>query len=344
MIKNSNYGELALAKGNWVKLICGASNQDLASISDLCSIYAAAGVNCIDVAADIAVIHAAQQGLDWVEENLGIRPWLMISVSDGKDVHFRKAYFDPNQCPPDCSRPCEKICPTQAINNETGINKNLCYGCGRCLPSCPLGIIQEKDHALNTNDFGSLIAKANPDAVEIHTAPGRAKAFECAVQSIIESKVPLNRIAVSCGLQGHNINENDLAKELWQRHECLCRYNQKPLWQLDGRPMSGDLGKGTGKFAISLWKKLLPLAPPGPLQLAGGTNGNTINYLSNESGPAGIAFGGMARKLIQPFLIQAQEKNIKITDWPDGWNQALEKAKELVNPWIYRKSSSNPHY
>ena len=66
------------------------------SITDLCAVYAAAGVNCIDVAADIAVVHAAKKGLDWVESHLGIRPWLMVSVSDGKDVHFRKASFNPS--------------------------------------------------------------------------------------------------------------------------------------------------------------------------------------------------------------------------------------------------------
>ncbi|MEI6359444.1 MAG: Fe-S cluster containing protein, partial [Synechococcus sp. ELA619] len=31
--------ELALAQGRWVKLICGASNHDLAAIEDLCAVY-----------------------------------------------------------------------------------------------------------------------------------------------------------------------------------------------------------------------------------------------------------------------------------------------------------------
>ncbi len=327
-------GDLALSKQTWVKLICGASNQDLPSITDLCAVYAAAGVNCIDVAADIAVVNAAEKGLDWAESEHGVRPWLMVSVSDGKDAHFRKAYFDPNKCPKDCSRPCEKVCPADAIHNEIGIIENQCYGCGRCLPTCPLGIIEEKDQYLNASEFGSLISKIRPDAVEIHTAPGRKRTFESAVKAIVESEVPLNRIAVSCGLEGHGINEETLAQELWLRHACLRKYGQKPLWQLDGRPMSGDLGKGTGKFAISLWNKIRPIAPPGPLQLAGGTNAHTINYLPNDQRPEGIAFGGMARKLIQPFLIQAQEKNLKLIDWPDGWDPAIKKAKELINPWL----------
>jgi hypothetical protein len=50
--------DLALARGHWVKLICGASNQDLAAIEDLCGIYTLAGVHCIDGAADPAVVAA----------------------------------------------------------------------------------------------------------------------------------------------------------------------------------------------------------------------------------------------------------------------------------------------
>ena len=29
----------ALLQGHWVKLICGASNQDLLAITDLCAVY-----------------------------------------------------------------------------------------------------------------------------------------------------------------------------------------------------------------------------------------------------------------------------------------------------------------
>ena len=48
--------EQALARGGWVKLIGGASNQDLAVIEDLAGIHALAGVHCIDVAAYLAVV------------------------------------------------------------------------------------------------------------------------------------------------------------------------------------------------------------------------------------------------------------------------------------------------
>ncbi len=328
----------ALSEGNWVKLICGASNQDLPTIADLCAVYAAAGVHCVDVAADTAVVKAAREGLDWVEERQGIRPWLMISLSDGRDIHFRKAKFNPQLCPSDCPRPCQKVCPADAIAKEGGVNENRCYGCGRCLPICPLDLIVEEEHQVARKDFQNIISEIQPDAIEIHTEPGRANEFESTVSAIVKTQIKFQRIAVSCGLAGHHTNPQGLAHELWLRYACLQKYGQKPLWQLDGRPMSGDLGKGTAKVAVNLWEKVHPLAPPGPIQLAGGTNAHTIKHLKSINGPEGVAFGGMARQLIKPFLLEAQQRNVNLRNWPEGWEAALDKANWLINPWLNRKS------
>jgi len=333
-----NDGDEALLKGTWVKLICGASNHDLPAIADLCAVYASAGVHCIDVAPDAAVVCAAREALDWVEAALGNRPWLMISLSDGADKHFRKAWFDPKRCPLDCPRPCQAICPAQAITRDDGVNAKRCYGCGRCLSRCPLGLITEKDQHLGVQDFAPLIAELRPDAIEIHTAPGRKKEFQKALEEIMAANVPFKRVAVSCGLEGYEITPEELAQELWERHSCLRQHQQKPLWQLDGRRMSGDIGFGTAKVAVSLWEQLHQLAPPGPLQVAGGTNAKTIQYFRDHNGPAGIAFGGMARKLIQPWLVQADEHQISLKEWPEGWQSALKEAKQLINPWLIRNS------
>ncbi len=337
-MNNASRGEEAIRRGSWVKLICGASNQDLSSITDLCAVYAVAGVHCIDVSADQAVVVAARKGLDWAELNHKVRPWLMISVSDGEDIHFRKAWFDNAACPKDCSKPCEKICPVHAINQIHGINPSLCYGCGRCLPTCPYGLINEKSHRLELDALAALIRELQPDAIEIHTAPGRLKAFEKTITQIMKSKVPLMRIAVSCGLEGHGINAEELAEELWKRHACLRTHDQRPIWQLDGRPMSGDMNPSTAKVAIALWEKIHHLAPPGPLQLAGGTNASSIGLAPLAIGLSGIAFGGSARSLLQPWLDEAQAREIPLWEWTDGWETALTQAKLLVRPWLTRNT------
>ena len=56
MIKTKN------KKDKWIKLICGASNEDIVAIEDLCAIYTAAGVNYIDVAAEESIVNAAKRG------------------------------------------------------------------------------------------------------------------------------------------------------------------------------------------------------------------------------------------------------------------------------------------
>jgi len=322
-------------------LICGASNQDLASITDLCAVFAAAGVHCVDVAADAAVVRAARHGLHWAKQRTGADPWLMVSVSDGSDVHFRKAVFDPDLCPSDCPRPCERVCPADAITADRGVEASVCYGCGRCLPACPHQLIRAQVHQVGLDGLSQLLQELQPDAVEIHTSPDRAAAFERTLLSVAASHVPLRRLAVSCGLEGHGVTPAVLARELWDRHGALRRLGMRPLWQLDGRPMSGDVGAGTARAAVRLWQQLRTIAPPGPLQLAGGTNDVTISLLppldpSPQMRPAGVAFGGMARALLQPLLQQAELRQTSLRDWPRGWDEAVSLASSLIEPWLQK--------
>ena len=342
----------ALRRGRWVKLIAGASNQDLAAIEDLAGIYALAGVHCLDVAADPAVIAAARRGLAWAEAARGVpfgpaRPWLMVSLSDGSDPHFRKAWFDPRRCPADCPRPCQRVCPALAIASpEQGgaVIAERCYGCGRCLPACPLGLIEEREQWLAPGAVPPLLAQLAPDAVELHTRLGRSEAFAARLEQVLAAGVPLQRLAVSCGLErdgsGPAPTPLALAAELDDRAAQLQRAGLRPLWQLDGRPMSGDVGAGTAHAAVRLWQAVASLAPPGPLQLAGGTNHHTLE-LVERLGPlagqaAGVAFGGVARSRLQPWLLAAQERGLRLLEARDLLPGALAQARELVEPWLRR--------
>jgi Fe-S-cluster-containing hydrogenase component 2 len=342
--------EAALAAGRFVKLICGAGNQDLAAIEDLCAVYSLAGVHCIDVAADGAVAAAARRGMAWAEERGAARPWLMLSLSDGADPHFRKASFDPERCPSNCPRPCQRVCPALAIADRGGVLAERCYGCGRCLPACPLGLIEEQQVLLSPEVVPQLLARVRPDAVELHTQAGRQAAFAQRLQQVQASGVPLQRLAVSCGLERGATAKSDagtpppesplsareLAAELWQRFALVRQAQLQPLWQLDGRPMSGDVGAGTARSAVKLMEAIRPWAPPGPLQLAGGTNAHTAELLSTDAGAAGVAFGGMARSLLQPLLLEAEAQGLPLREQPNLLVQALSLAKALIAPWQSR--------
>ena len=341
--------EAALAAGRFVKLICGAGNQDLAAIEDLCAVYSLAGVHCIDVAADAAVAAAARRGMGWAMERGATQPWLMLSLSAGADPHFRKASFDPQRCPSDCPRPCQRVCPALAIGPSGGVLAERCYGCGRCLPACPLGLIDEQQVLLSPEVVPQLLASVQPDAVELHTQAGRQEAFAQRLQQVQASGIRLQRLAVSCGLergaqggsgaagaQTSPLSARELAAELWQRFALLRAAGFRPLWQLDGRPMSGDVGAGTARSAVKLLEAIRPWAPPGPLQLAGGTNAHTAELLSAGAGAAGVAFGGMARSLLQPLLLEAEAHGGSLRDCPELFEQALNLAQALLAPWQRR--------
>jgi len=330
--------EIQLLKKNkkgsekWVKLICGASNEDIVSIEELCAIYSAAGVDYIDVAADQSIVQAARNGIKWAEEVYGSSPGLMISISDGKDIHFRKAKFDPLKCPSNCSRPCEKICPTHAIDH-CGVKENKCYGCGRCINSCPLNLISEYEYNLSNNDLPNTLKTIKPDAVEIHTEIYRIDSFIQIANQIKNSGIKLKKISVSCGLNQSNKKPIDLLKALWDRHEILLEHNVPLIWQLDGRPMSGDLAPTTGKDSVKLWEDIGSQLPPGLIQLAGGTNGKTHEFLKTNNFPDGIAFGSCARKLMQPLIEYADKNNKKLYEYPEKMTLAIKKAKNLLKPW-----------
>ena len=316
----------------WVKLICGASNEDIIAIEDLCAIYSAAGVDYIDVAAEQSIVNAARKGIKWAQEVFGASPGLMISISDGKDIHFRKAKFDPLKCPPNCSRPCEKICPTSAIDHS-GIKVSKCYGCGRCINSCPLNLISEYEYNLSNNDLKNTLQKIKPDAVEIHTEINRIDSFIKVASILKNSGIKLHKISVSCGLSQSKKDPKDLAKALWERYEILVEQNIPLIWQLDGRPMSGDLSPITGKDTVKLWENIGSHLPPGLIQLAGGTNGKTHEFLKINNFPDGIAFGSSARKIMQPFIECANKNNKKLYEYPENMALAIKKAQKLLEPW-----------
>jgi len=321
----------SLKDGHWFKLICGASFQHLPAVRNLTLAYTLAGADCIDVAADPAAVAAAKEALQ-VASELQARtqnrrfggkglPLLMVSLNDGEDPHFRKAEFNPADCPVDCWRPCEKICPAEAIvfqsagSGFSGVIDQQCYGCGRCLPICPSQLIYTRSHVSAPAAIAPLILQSGADALEIHTQVGREADFARLWSSIAPWVDQLKVIAISCP------DGDGLIDYLRTLYQIISPLPCPLIWQTDGRPMSGDIGTGTTRAAVKLGQKVLAAQLPGYVQLAGGTNAHTVSKLraeglmqdggENLSFPsvqyiAGVAYGSYARVLLSPILEQLE--------------------------------------
>ncbi|NEO27859.1 MAG: 4Fe-4S ferredoxin [Kamptonema sp. SIO4C4] len=345
----------SLSAGHWFKLICGASFQHLPTVRSLTLAYTLAGVDCIDVAADPAVLEVAKEAIavamDFADaarkRGFGVqsRPWLMVSLNDGEDPHFRKAAFNPTQCPSDCPRPCEAVCPADAIaftdtgGIADGVIDARCYGCGRCLPVCPSELIFTRSYVSTPETLAPELFKQGIDAVEIHSQTGHLEDFQRLWQALAPWQSQLKLLAVSCP------DHADLISYLHTLKQVVSPLSCPLLWQTDGRPMSGDIGKGTTRAAVNLAAKVLQSGLPEYVQLAGGTNQHTVTKLAERGllSPAphrtvaGIAYGSYARKQLQPLLDTLEERTQDrsqplLEEHPDLLWQAVYQASQLVSP------------
>lgn len=341
-----NYPIDSLAAGRWFKLICGASYQHLPEIRNLALVFTLAGADCIDVAADPAVIYASQSGIQAALALQGkihtLSPLRMVSLNDGEDPHFRKASFDPAICPPDCPQPCQSICPAEAIRfdiDTPGVLAERCYGCGRCLPICPIQQIQTKTHPATLDAVLPFIANRQITALEIHTQVGRSEAFSQLWQLLAPYQHHLQVLSISCP------DDPDLLAYLGELAQIIQPLSPALIWQTDGRPMSGDIGDGATRATVKLGQKVLESGLPGYVQLAGGTNNHTVTKLkqlgllkpsSPISGPTryitGVAYGSYARSLLIPVQNALADRSSQrhLEDHADLLNWALDLAKPLV--------------
>eukprot|EP00741_Cyanophora_paradoxa_P006337 tig00000980_g6144.t1 len=319
----------SLRSGTWFKLICGASFQEVPAIRDLALVFTLAGADCIDVAADPAVIRAAREGVraalalaSWGEERA---PWTMVSVNDGEDPHFRKAFFDAARCPADCPRPCERVCPADAIG-AGGVLESRCYGCGRCVPVCPLGLVEARPVSHAPEALPRLLGGLGVDAVEIHTraAGGGAGGVGRLWRGPLAGLPGLRLLAVSF--------QDDPALPAFLRdlHPALAPGPAAPfplplLLQADGMPMSGDVGAGKAKFAVALGAKA---RPPGPRPAAAHAGAQVLREV--RGGAGGAAFGGYARGLVRE---QLEAGGGRLESEPGALEAAVAAASALVAQW-----------
>jgi Fe-S-cluster-containing hydrogenase component 2 len=343
----------ALQNGHWFKLICGASFQHLPAIRTLALVYTLAGADCIDVAADSAVIYAARSGIEAAQALLNAngsgaisQVWLMVSLNDGEDPHFRKAVFDPQHCPTDCPQPCVSICPAQAIAfspSQSGVMEERCYGCGRCLPICPVGHIETRSQPATPASIQPLVKDGLINALELHTQVGHEAEFQHLWQQIQPMLPHLEILSVSCPEDEHALEYLNVLYGLMKPLPCPL------IWQTDGRPMSGDIGAGATRATIKYGERVLRSPLSGFVQLAGGTNRHTVLKLKErgllrrtflelereQPWISGVAYGSYARSLLTDIQTQLEalpQSSYHLEDYPNLLNIGVNLAKQLITP------------
>ena len=340
-----SYPLQSLIEGSWFKLICGASYQHLPTVRSLALAYSLAGADCIDVAADPAVIAAAWEGIDAAKElrktESDVSPWLMVSINDGEDPHFRKAKFDVTQCPISCPQPCVRVCPAEAIDLSLGgVLNSLCYGCGRCVPICPEELITTHSYISSPKKVVAWSESMTIDAIEIHTQVGHEKDFQRVWSDIAPMVGQLKLLAISC------TDAPNVIDYLRSLYELISPLPCPLIWQTDGRSMSGDIGKGTTHAAIAFAQKVLQAKLPGYVQLAGGTNNYTVDKLKQEKmlrdrtyspnySVSGIAYGSYARAILSSTLSKLETElqiqfNLTKHQPMNQVNWKLEQDRELL--------------
>ncbi|KAK6913688.1 4Fe-4S ferredoxin-type, iron-sulfur binding domain [Dillenia turbinata] len=163
-------------------------NQASGIARNLSLVYTLAGVHCIDCAADDSVVSAVNEGIDAAMEIVRLQ-------------------FDASDCPLDLSRPCENVCPANAItlkeDNFTtkfplgGVITERCYGCGRCFPFCPYDKIRAITYVRDVISTAKLMKRNDVDAIEIHTSGRQASLFEKLWNGLAGSVRYLKLVAIS---------------------------------------------------------------------------------------------------------------------------------------------------
>ncbi|PZO59333.1 MAG: hypothetical protein DCF15_03815, partial [Phormidesmis priestleyi] len=243
--------------------------------------------------------------------------------------------------------------------------RDRCYGCGRCLPVCPWGLIAAHSYPTPIDAVAQQVL-SQVDALEIHTHVGEHAAFKDLWQTLQPWIGNLQIISISCpdgdglinylkDLQqimkapesslGEDLRDSAIALKIALKTKPHNAIWQNVIWQTDGRPMSGDIGKGTTHAAIRLAEKVLQSDLLGYVQLAGGTNQYTVPKLyelgllahakslnGSMNGAtrlvSGVAYGSFARRLLVSFT----DQTLYLEETPALLWKAVAIAESLIAP------------
>jgi ferredoxin len=309
------------------KLVCGAGNEDPREVKRLALVFTLAGAGMLDLSANADIVDAAQEGVraayslaPRIGRQIGIQPFLNVSIGIKGDPHVRKARIDLKKCT-QCGR-CMKACSQDAIRKDFSVLKFRCIGCGHCECVCAAQAI-EFTH--KKADFAAILPDCTHKGVEtmeLHAATEDDRAF-LADWKLINSLIKGNYISLC--IDRSLLSDKRLIERVRAAYQIT---GERLIIQADGIPMSGSEKDDYNNTlqAVACADIVQKSGIPAKLLLSGGTNRKT-GALAKLCGVQahGVAVGSFARKLVKGFINRDDfEGNIPLI------KKAIAAADELV--------------
>lgn len=303
--------EKILKSNKYFKLVCGAGNEDINSISKLMKIYYEAGCKVFDLCMSEKVAKIAKETCP--------NAILCFSYGIKDDPHTVKATINQSKCI-SCLA-CEDVCIQNAIHNSI-IDENKCIGCKQCISSCPNKAIETYSKTRDLEEVLPEVLKYNPQCIELHACSDNEDEVEQNWRYIESKYSGMMSLCIDRSILGDN--------KVIERIKRLIE-NRKPystIIQADGNPMSGGVDDyKTTLQAVAMAEVVQKNNLPVYIVLSGGTNSKTkeLAKLCNVE-INGIAIGSYARKIVKKYV----EQNDLLED-KQSFNEAVEIARRLIN-------------
>ena len=303
----NRYEELRkiLQKRNFFKLVCGAGNEDLTEVRRLATVYTLAGAAMHDLSANVDVVDAAKEGVRKAYElagplgkEIGVMPYLNVSIGIKGDPHVRKARIERETCT-GCGE-CASICRQEAVGDDFQIIEYRCIGCGDCEKVCPVEAIRFVHKKADFEKILPECAQRGIETMELHAVSEDD-------QAVMRDWRLLNEIIkdnfVSVCIDRSLLSNRLLTDRIIKMHEIT---GERMIVQADGVPMSGEGDDfNTTLQAVACADIVMKSGIPVMVLLSGGTNSKT-GMLAWQCGvhAHGVAVGSYARKIVRHLVMR----------------------------------------
>ncbi len=319
----------ALAEGRFCKIICGLGMSDALVARRMATLYALAGADALDVAADPDVVAAARAGFDDADRIAGLEgrilvaPALLISVGLQSDPHVGRALLHRSICATcaGCSIPSLRLCAERPLE----LRAPECPGCMACIGACPYGAITVAAAFDGRGDGVATALAAGADGLELHVGGAAVADIEQVMTTLMGLIDEGMLLSFSVGSE-----VTSTALVLDQVRWIEAQSHEPTVIQVEGRPMSGgaDIGRAgpAAAAAIELAARVTTVVQRTYVQIAGGAD-HTTHGLCVAAGLAchGIGFGGTARLAARQVLHAAS-----VDPKDPVFCEALAAARALV--------------